>query len=518
MTPLSKTAEKKLIAAIEKAAEYVNAGLSPNAAIIKSAGETNVPAGHVNLMVHAYNTGRTTRQREQGDNMLEKAADFNLADAHTVLKALYPDEVKTSADLRAETVVSTDYALSPKAAIARRNAELQKAAALKRPLPEKTYTPPPRDPKFEVQRAHSEKMAAFRAAEETRRAAFMAQQKAAQQLDAVADYFRRPGNMPFQSARREVELRFGATGLSVLDKVAEVYPHFAKQADDSKTYFGEHAIYQLVQDTLQKVGEYLDLSAAVMPSKTAQFEKKKAPEILTESILTALEEPPLTLKEAYEPTGAGLWSRGAAAGPRSAVLDRMFPPPAPAAAETGGDAEPEADSPPSFWSNPILSARSTLTDPKPTAKNPPRNFFNTVGHFAVGPEKRKEREPSSTDFYDSLSAPDHEIELDNIQMRGMLHDLMINDDVISGHDPREVAMAFNDIASVAPEILKSPGAMQAILRKRLEAGQMADFDVKQLMDMEKIKHEMNKLHLEGLRFEKDLVQPRGGEPRPGGRR
>jgi len=484
MTPLSKTAEKKLIAAIEKAAEYVNDGLSPNDAIIKSAGETNVPAGHVNLMVHAYNTGRTTRQREQGDNMLEKAADFNLADAHTVLKALYPDEVKTSADLRADTIVSTEYALSPKAAIARRNADLQKAAALKRPLPEKTYTPPPRDPKFEVQRAHSEKMAALRAAEETRRAAFMAQQKAAQQLDAVADYFRRPGNMPFQSARREVELRFGATGLSVLDKVAEVYPHFTKQADDSKTYFGEHAIYQLVQDTLQKVGEYLDLSAAVTPVKTAQFEKKKAPEILTESILTALEEKPLTLKK-----------------------NAASPPPPPPT--------PPPTPKPTFLESPILAAQSMLT-----GENPASNSLYAARQLALGSGK-KERTPSSVDLYNSLSAPDHEIELDNIQMRGMLHDLMINDDVISGHDPREVAMAFNDIASVSPELLKSPGAMQAVLRKRLEAGQMADFDVKQLMDMEKMKHEMNKLHLEGLKFEKDLVQPRvssDSRPRPGGRR
>jgi hypothetical protein len=84
MQSLSKAAEQKLIAAIEKAASLVNTGTAPNDAIIKSAAEANIPAGHINLMVHAYNTGRTTKQREQGSDPLEKAADFQLADAETV--------------------------------------------------------------------------------------------------------------------------------------------------------------------------------------------------------------------------------------------------------------------------------------------------------------------------------------------------------------------------------------------------------------------------------------------------
>jgi hypothetical protein len=64
MRSLSKEAEHKLIAAIEKAAALVNAGEEPNSAIIKSASAANIPAGHINLMVHAYNTGRTNKQRE----------------------------------------------------------------------------------------------------------------------------------------------------------------------------------------------------------------------------------------------------------------------------------------------------------------------------------------------------------------------------------------------------------------------------------------------------------------------
>lgn len=454
MTPLSKSAEKKLIQAIEKAAQLVNEGLSPNDAIIKSATDANVPAGHVNLMVHAYNTGRTTKQREQGESTLEKAADFSLADADTVLAKLYPDQVKTSAELRTSQEVSTDYAISPKAAIARREKDMRKAAALARPLPEKTYVAPPRDPKAEVLRKQSEKMAAVKAAEETRRQAFEAYQKAAAQFDALAEYFRRPGNMPFQAAKRETALRLGETANSVFDKVAAVYPHITKQADDGKNHFGNDPVYDLVGGVIAAVERYNDLQSRVVVKEAAQPEKKTTPEPITGSVLDALKENPLTLKEASIAHALGTGVRNVGLG--AAVLPKMV----------GG----------------ALGADSVtdMTSPGKPDKLPPVKSI-----------------------YRQLGAPEHETEMKSIRTRGMLHDLMLNDDVIAGHDPREVAMAFNDVASVSPDLIDSPGAMQAILRKRLEAGQMADFDVKQLMEMEKLKAEKNKLKLEARKMEEN---------------
>lgn len=460
MTPLSKAAEKKLIQAIEKAATLVNDGLSPNEAIIKSASEAQVPAGHVNLMVHAYNTGRTTKQREQGDTTLEKAADFSLADADTVLAALYPETVKTSAELKQASTVSTDYAISPKHAIARREADLRKAAALARPLPEKTYTPPPRDPKAAVLRNQSEKMAAHKAAEETRRQAFDAYQKAASQFDALAEYFRRPGNMPFQAAKREITLRFGDLGGSVLDKVAAVYPRFTKQADDNKNHFGNDPVYDLVQNVINTVENYNALQSRVIVKEGSQPEKKVKPADVTGSVLDALEEKPLELKQAF----IGIK-------PIKMVAERMG-----ASAPEGGR----------------LGQIGSYVGLNPTVFNPPK------------PPKINPQETRNT--FRELTAPDHEFEMKNIRTRGVLHDLMLNDDVIAGYDPREVATAFNDVASVAPDLIDSPGAMQAILRKRLEAGQMADFDVKQLMEMEKLRAEQSKLKLEARKLEeRDLL-------------
>jgi hypothetical protein len=81
MKKISKDAENKLMQAIEKTAVLVNDGMGPSDAIAKAASEDRIPPGHINLMVHAYNTGRTTRQRQDGSSVFEKVADFPLADA-----------------------------------------------------------------------------------------------------------------------------------------------------------------------------------------------------------------------------------------------------------------------------------------------------------------------------------------------------------------------------------------------------------------------------------------------------
>jgi hypothetical protein len=47
---------------------------------------------------------------------------------------------------------------------------------------------------------------------------------------------------------------------------------------------------------------------------------------------------------------------------------------------------------------------------------------------------------------------------------------MLNNSSVLSHDPQEVALAFNDIASAAPSIVESPAVLQAVLRKRFGGG------------------------------------------------
>jgi hypothetical protein len=463
MRSLTKEAEQKLIRAIENAAALVNSGLAPNEAIIKSASEANIPAGHINLMVHAYNTGRTTKQRESGENVLEKAADFALADADTVLKALYPETVKTSAEIKRQDVVSAEYALSPAGMLARRQSEMRKAAAAAVALPEKTYVAPPRDEHAAAMRAYSEKVAAKREEEELRRKASAAYTKAAASMDDLSVYFRTPGNMSFGDAVREVGLRLGEQGVSVLHKVAAVFPHFTKQADTGKNHFGSDPLYGLVENVLSSVSTYTEAQQHVPAKKACEFSKKEAAVFLTGSILHEPADEPLTLKEALSV-------------PPVFPQPPSAPSPQPSRASSGGSKKaPELNT--GLFTTPIKTVGEAMGA---------QGVSDVVGTGPVDSQKEVKKQ------LDKVYNPEHEATIKSIRAKGVLHDLILNDPVVSGYDPQDVAMAFNDVAELSPALIDAPGMLRSVLRKRLEAGQLADFDVKQLLEMEKLRADRDK--------------------------
>lgn len=439
MRQLSKEAEARLLAALEKAAELVNTGETPNNAIVKIAKDENMPAGHVRLMVHAYNTGRTTKQRELGESAIEKAADFQLADADTILDTLYPAVAKTAAEITRDAVVSTEYAVPPTGFLARRAVMSRKVASA---LPEKTWTPYPRDEHAAAMRDYSEKKAAKLASEELRRQATEAYSKAAAAMEQLHDYFRRPGNMSFQDAVRETELRYGETGVSVLKKVAAVYPHLEKQADTGKTHFGDCVPCKMAQAAVEAIETYVAAQQKLPQPKTA--EAKPAAEVVTGSILYNPVEESLELKKA--------------------------------------DA-----------SSPIPTTPTGLT------RQLGQQLYEGAGSYIKQPETMMK------DTFREITDPEHERKLRNIRAQSVVTDLMTNDPVISGHDPREVANAFNELAEIAPNFMDSTATVQALLRKRLESGQLADFDIKQLLELEKMKAEKQKNLADARTRERELL-------------
>ena len=498
MRPLNKQAEQKLIAAIENAANRVNAGATPNEAIIKSASEAEIPAGHINLMVHAYNTGRTTKQREQGEDTLEKSADFQLADSHAVTEALYPKQVKTSGEIVRNSIVSTEYAVPPSGFLARRRSALDKTAAAQVALPAKTYVAPPRDAHAEAMRAHSEKTAIKHAEEESRRVVTATYNKAAAALEELNTYFRTPGNMSFQDAVAEVGLRLGDSGVSVLQKIAAVYPHFEKQAATKLQHFGDNPIYTLVTDVIGSVEAYNGANEAHSSKKANAVSQKAAQQFLTGSILA--EDKPFELKQAAKidkiHVGGGsyqgvIYDKKYMQTPEDIELGLppfMRPvgkieepakptdkPPAPGKPSSAGKPSAPAaavDLPGAIGFNPI----DRITAPA-------RTVANQMGLVSGGGGGPRPGRPQ----YEALTAISHESALQNIRANATVHDLMLNDPVVSGYDAADVAQAYNEIADAAPHLADSPAAMQAMMRKRLESGGLADFDVKQLLEMDKLR-------------------------------
>jgi hypothetical protein len=579
MRTLSHAAEEKLLAAIEKAAAYVNDGMAPNAAIIKSASESNIPSGHINLMVHAYNTGRTTKQRESGENTLEKAADFALADAGTVLEALFPKQVKTSQAIEREAVVSTEYAVSPKGMLARRFEQQQKSASAKYVWPDSTYVRPPRDDKEEARRQYSQKVAEQRDYEELRRIASAEYHKAAAAMEELHTYFRRPGNMSFNDAIAETELRIGSDGVAVLKKVAAVYPHLEKQAATNLAHFGPCEPCELVNKVLSAVAQYNDAQKQADLKKkpvTPEFVKKEASTILTGSILVA--DAPLTLKEAaipgmdtiylpgggeqkvmdepgyhatFEEQGRGLPATGYR--PVGNARHRPEPPPRietirlndgseqkvqfdpayqPSARERRQGYEPgfrplgasykreeRPSSPPADFVPPpqsllpesainpigaVANAMSVTNKPRSTL-GAIRSGASSIARSMTTPISPEEMKSRTQGAFKALTDPDHELQLRNIRAKSVLNDLIRNDPVISSYDPTEITIGFNEISEIAPSVAESPAIMTALLRKRLEGGQLADFDINQLMQMETAKAQANNLQLNSKRVQRELL-------------
>ena len=533
MRALSKEAEQRLIGAIENAAELVNAGSAPNDAIIKSATAANIPAGHINLMVHAYNTGRTTKQREQGEDTLEKAADFQLADINIVTAALYPETVKTSAEIQRQETVSVEYALSPAGMLARRKAQQEKVAAATVALPAPTYQPYPRDEQAAAQREYSQKRAAQLAAEEERRQVTAAEQKAAAALDTLADFFRAPGNMPFQDAVRQVELRFGDHGVSALNKVAEIYPHFKKQAATKNTHWGHNRLYDLVDAALTAVEDYAGKQADYKKKFTAAPKAEPAAPV-TGSILPEDFSAGIRLKAAWDPSNNPANPSADLTVPSATrdLLERMgLAAPRPAPAPTASPARRSQTG-----SNPSANDKNKAPKNNAPSKPGPRGPAGNRGPSGQSKSERKsvlqsmgeiigeaggkstpsgmavellglDADPERMKYraYENITTPDHSLTLKNIRARATLHDMMLNDEVISGYDPHEVATAFNEIADVAPNVVGSPAVLTAMLRKRLEAGQLADFDVKQLIEMDKLKAERDYKMLQHRDLELGMV-------------
>jgi hypothetical protein len=131
-----------------------------------------------------------------------------------------------------------------------------------------------------------------------------------------------------------------------------------------------------------------------------------------------------------------------------------------------------------------------------------KNMGLSVGGV-LGTDKKPEDVKSQ--HFAALSNPEHEKELRTIRTKGVLHDLILNDPVISGYDTTDVASAFNEISEIAPNLVESPGVLRTVLRKRLEGGQLADFDLKQLLEMDKLRLERDKVLADTKKTEKELI-------------
>lgn len=425
---LSKDAEDKLLDGLEQVAVLVNNGEHPDDAICKIASAMALPVGHVKLMVHGYNNGRTLGQVRSGDSLAEKTADFALADLSTILERMYPATAKTANDRHNAAAVSDDYSMPTDYWQARRTREAKRAAALKFNMPPMTDKKAS-DPAYTA-KAITRKLASVtrcqQNVEDAERGKIAAGYTTLHVLTKLATYFRQPGCIPFAEVRDNAVLTKGNCAAAIfkhLDNKA-----FQKQSSVAPTPVNWNAEpYTLVTACIKAAQSYKQYKEAAVHAreeatvKTAEtyapFCQARGPRVITGSVWA--DQSPT--KEAG--TFGGMVAGGAITQGTRGIVDKFGPKPTEALVQKG---------------------------------------------------------------VNDLASPEHEAKLQSIRTQAMLHDLMLNDPVISGHNPDSVVDAYNQISHMAPRVAHHRMLMQALLRKYLEQASTMDmYDQSQMLNVER---------------------------------
>lgn len=439
--PLSPQTEAKLMSAVEKTANYVADGLDPNDAIVKAAQDCGISQGAIQLVVHAYNTGRTTKQRLQGQDALEKSAEFALADTDVVLEKLYPQTVKTAAARQLATAVDPGYFCSPRAVLGRRDAPVMIKVAAATPA-----TSLPVEPLAAVKKANASVVQLRRDLEQQRGQLSATRDKFAAAVDALTDYFRRPNAVPLRQVHETAALLYGQPATDLLSHIANGRPGFDKLAnvhprrDDDAT-----------QAPYTYLGQALALATDVANQRTAFEKQAQAVEQQAEVLLRPFVQPSLA---------------------SPSILDPVTCSP---------DGEKQAG-----LGSGLLGVAGTMS------------LLNDVtGDIAKGVTPRDSGDMAKSQLA-NLTDPEHEAKLRSLDTQSNLTDLITRDDVLKGYHPEEISEAFNDIVQLSPRIADQKLLLQAALRKRLQQGSLDQFELDQMLGMEDKLRKRDAVNLNGV--------------------
>ena len=445
MRPLSKEAEEKIVSALNQVIDLVNDGVSPTDAIAKVASAEKLPAGHINLMVNAFNIGRSEAQRKGSSDLFEKVSEFELADASQVLERMFPAVVKSSGVLERDEAVSSQYSTAPRFLLER--AKRQKLAHATRvidwSMTPKKPDPLPRDPHTAVKRAYARLVDHKRLLEETRRAAQHFFDEANGMIEKFAEYMKRPQAPLFREVRENAVIMFGEKAAALLDRLAKVHRVLTKQSALGRN--------DPIDGACEAVGKILDKIESFELARKAYDKVAAEHEKVAEKIV--------------RPFVSVFPKHGS-------VIDSLST--KSASEDQGSSNRASADS---SLMHP-LAAKLTSGMFSATRDVLGSSLSGLADSFSSPPSLLQQRLKSH------ITDPQHEAQLRLIQTEAMLHDLMANDEVISGYDPNEVIEHFNEISQLAPRASNQEGLMRSLLRKRLQTGAFDPYEIEMLLKIE----------------------------------
>lgn len=426
MQTLDSREEQNLLSAIKQAVDLVNGGMAPDSAITKIAKDERYTPGKIKLVCAAYNTGKQTAQREDNKNILDKFAEFPLADADAVISRIYGKAEKKAEDVHA------DYAKAPSNWY--KEKEREKLAHMRLPEIQKTAAPVPT---FETVMGHVTKLKF--AAEEQRRDLSSKADAVNSKFASLVSYFRTPAD------HREA---FG-----VVEKIASSFFNPADVKSLMDSVYNHLGLQEKFVGTFKVSGEKRAAAITIKP-QTAPIDINAAPYSLIRDNIKAAH----AMHEAQEMyLKIAQCAQSLEADVISAYVNK----------EAGGinavdDDKDEDDG---------IFKKKAFNGVIPTqglfAYNQLRTAMTPFGSPA---------EDQTIDMVKDLDSADHLTDMRKIKTQAMLNRFMTDaEDPISGYDPDRVVSAFNEIAAMAPRSAEQPGIMGPLLRRRL-AGRVEPFE------------------------------------------
>ncbi len=460
MKKLTKAAEALLLSALNQVADQTRENENPNEVIAKVASDMQIPHGHVQLLVNAYNTGRTTAQRKSSDDVWAKAAEFPIADAATILKQMYPENIKTASQKFSETVVSTDYALPP--------SWLHKKEASAK-IDWKMVDPPAPYPKLDnsYAKAKAEVQRIDNEVKEARYKASYAFDLALQLKEEIKEYLKSALYIPISEVRANAELMYGDIVKPLFDQIVSEAPQLTKRSYSTGLKPATDKVYDMLANCLEMSDAYQALKQEY-ETKEAEANQEKV------ELMRPFGEAPKKLSSSPASVLGAAFSK-------DAFLDSFM---GDADKGTGFHGVPGrwAASPPlakTFQNkHPWLTSLGSMIDKSPMLPG-------TSARAGVMADLQKER---LKDQYEKKMDPGYE-QTGNmlaIQQQAMLSDMMANDEVLSKRDPHEILRHFASLREIAPRAAGNRESLRALLRDRVERGGAASiFDVDALTKVEK---------------------------------
>ena len=517
MKSLTNNDEQKLLDGVRQAVRYVDDdNMSPNDALTKVSRDLSLLPGQTRAAVSAFNNGRQVAQWKANTPVLDKLAEFRLADYDTIHDAVWGGDEKKANDsyLSLGDEVHDDYSSEPKWVHMR---DSQKLAALDIPMRSDVVKEAGDDPHAwsvgkgprggpdheyywsgkdkdspgewkkrkkkasdEVNehefRHNSDKRAssawstydmARRTHEDHRSKYAAAQDLLGIRLNVLSNYFKKFAydRLPFDVVDKAAATYHGANGRALMDIVAERFPK-EKRAADTKRHW-ENPINQNAEP-FTFINNAVESAKEVNATKVALDMSKQALDEAKETLSPFSQAPIQSSSREFSPFLIDN-DRG-----QDKVADEQ-----PAGQLPRHDCHgvhPDQTHEEWLESSEKAAAGGLLTGAIIGGGAKP------AMEALIGSEGRQRK---VQDTEDKLSDPDHENELRKIRAQVMLSEMMSDsENPISGHDPEEVMAAYNELAQLAPRIAEQPAAVQPLLAKRL-AGNVEPFEVREIGDIEK---------------------------------